>query len=302
MSLSTTGLAGASAGLAILIATSAQAEDVPLSAEQSDPRVMGWMQGVPPSEDKRITVAAGDFMTFPKSRWTVCHIRELFPTVGVSRGLGAPVPLDYVPHHRFAEMRSAIDALTFRPMGSDQPMTWAESLAANYTDGLLILHRGRAVYEWYSGCLTDAGNHSAMSMTKSTVGLLAEILIAEGRLGETAPVAEYLPALANTAFGTATVRQVMDMTTSLAFDENYDDPNADIWAYSTAGSPLPKPPSYEGPIGSGIRHSHRDRRSGNVEKKARRRFSALRHSRSLQSSAGSQGVAGGTADWCPSAV
>ena len=60
MSLSKTTLAGASAGLAILIATSAQAEDVPLSAEQSDPRVMGWMQGVPSSEDKRITVAAGD--------------------------------------------------------------------------------------------------------------------------------------------------------------------------------------------------------------------------------------------------
>ena len=249
MSLSKTTLAGASAGLAILIATSAQAEDVPLSAEQSDPRVMGWMQGVPPSEDKRITVAAGDFMTFPKSRWTVCHIRELFPTVGVSRGLGAPVPLDYVPHHRFAEMRSAINALTFRPMGSDQPMTWAESLAANYTDGLLILHRGRVVYEWYSGCLTDAGKHAAMSMTKSTVGLLAEILIAEGRLDEAAPVTDYLPELADTAFSTAKVRQVMDMTTSLVFDENYDDPKADIWVYSAAGSPLPKPPGYDGPVG-----------------------------------------------------
>jgi CubicO group peptidase (beta-lactamase class C family) len=242
----TTGLA---AVLAVLITTSAQAQDGPLSAQPSDPRTMGWMQGVPPAKDKRITVAAGDFMSFPKSRWTVCHIRELFPTVGVSRGLGAPVPLNYPPHHRFAEMRSAIDALTFRPMGSDEPMTWAESLAANYTDGMLILHRGEVVYEWYSGCLTEAGNHAAMSMTKSTVGLLAEILIAEGRLDDTAPVADTLPELSDTAFGTATVRQVMDMTTSLVFDENYDDPNADIWTYSTAGSPLPKPPGYEGPIG-----------------------------------------------------
>ena len=249
LSSSKTRLAGAAAALALLVAMSAQAQDVPLSAQQSDPGVMGWMQGVPPAEDKRITVAAGDFMSFPKSRWTVCHIRELFPTAGVSRGLGAPVPLDYLPHHRFAEMRSAIDALTFRPMGSDAPMTWAESLAANYTDGLLILHQGQVVYEWYSGCLTDAGKHAAMSMTKSTVGLLAEILIAEGRLDDTAPVTDYLPELADTAFGTATVRQVMDMTTALAFDENYDDPNADIWVYSAAGSPLPKPPGYDGPVG-----------------------------------------------------
>jgi hypothetical protein len=41
----------------------------------------------------------------------------------------------------------------------------------------------------------------------------------------------------------------MDMTTSLAFDENYDDPNADIWVYSAAGSLLPKPSDYAGPIG-----------------------------------------------------
>jgi CubicO group peptidase (beta-lactamase class C family) len=136
------------------------------------------------------------------------------------------VPLDYVPHHRFAEMRATIDALTFSPTGSNAAMTWAESLAANDTDGLSILHRGRVVYEWYSGCLTDAGKPAAMSMTKSTVGLLAEILIAEGRLDDAAPVTEYLPELANTAFGTATVRQVMDMTTALVFDENYLDHRA----------------------------------------------------------------------------
>ena len=33
---------------------------------------------------------------------------------------------------------NAIDALTFRPIGSRDRMTWKESLAANYTDGMLI--------------------------------------------------------------------------------------------------------------------------------------------------------------------
>ncbi|MDX1581285.1 MAG: hypothetical protein R3360_06655, partial [Alphaproteobacteria bacterium] len=36
--------------------------------------------------------------------------------------------------------------------------------------------------EKYLGCLDEAGKHAAMSMTKSFTGLLAEILIAEGRL------------------------------------------------------------------------------------------------------------------------
>jgi CubicO group peptidase (beta-lactamase class C family) len=219
------------------------------TTENSDPKTMGWMQGVPPPLDARITLSDGDFFEFPKSRWTVCHIRDLFPTVEVSRGLDSPAPLNYAPHHDFADIRAEIDALTFTPMGSDKEMTWKESLAANYTDGMLILHEGRVVYEWYSGCLTEKGKHAMMSMTKSTVGILAEILIAQDRLDDTATVTDYLPELADTAFATATVRQVMDMTTAVAFDENYDDPKADIWAYSAAGSPLPKPKTYQGPVG-----------------------------------------------------
>ena len=86
-------------------------------------------------------------------------------------------------------------------------------------------------------------------MTKSLTGLLGEILVAEGELDDAALVSSIVPELSNSAFGSATVRQVMDMTTGLAYSEDYSDPNADIWQYSAAASPLPKPPSYKGPDG-----------------------------------------------------
>jgi CubicO group peptidase (beta-lactamase class C family) len=41
----------------------------------------------------------------------------------------------------------------------------------------------------------------------------------------------------------------MDMTTALDYSEDYADPEADIWVYSTAASPLPKPKDYKGPNG-----------------------------------------------------
>jgi hypothetical protein len=88
-----------------------------------------------------------------------------------------------------------------------------------------------------------------MSMTKSLTGLLAEILVAEGRLDDTALVATIIPELEGSAFGNATVRQVMDMTTGLSYSEDYADPEADIWIYSRAASPLPKPAGYDGPDG-----------------------------------------------------
>ena len=134
-------------------------------------------------------------------------------------------------------------------MGGDEEMTWRESLSANYTDGMLILHKGKIVYERYLGCLDEAGKHGAMSMTKSLTGLLAEILVAEGELDDTALVASIIPELSDSAFGNATVRQVMDMTTGLAYSEDYSDPNADIWKYSAAASPLPKSSDYDGPDG-----------------------------------------------------
>jgi hypothetical protein len=142
-----------------------------------------------------------------------------------------------------------IDAVRFTPLGSDKPITWKESLSANYTDGMLIIHKGRVVYERYFGCLDKTGKHAAMSMTKSLTGLLAEILVTEGRLDDTSKVAAIIPELSRSAFGNATVRQVMDMTTALDYSENYADPKADIWAYSAAASPLPKPQGYKGPNG-----------------------------------------------------
>ena len=214
-----------------------------LSQEESDPRVLGWMEGVPPAADKLIMQPDSDFFSFPKLRWTVCHFRELLPTEQVSRGVGAPEPLEYDLDE------AAIDALTFRPMDSRQTMTWKESLAANYTDGMLILHKGKIVYERYFGCLDERGKHGAMSMTKSMTGLLAEILIADGLLDDSRSVASVVPELADSAFGNATVRQVMDMTTGLAYSEDYSDPDADIWIYSKAASPLPKPADYSGPDG-----------------------------------------------------
>jgi CubicO group peptidase (beta-lactamase class C family) len=235
--------------MALGVPTGADAQSAPLSAEESDPNLMGWMQGFPPPEDKLITQPDSNYFSFPKLRWSVCHLREFLPTEEISRGLGAPMPLAYPSPAEFADMAREIDALTFMPIDGDAEMTWEESLYANYTDGILILHRGEVAYERYFGCLEEDGKHAIMSMTKSITGLLGEILVAEGVLDDTLLVRDVIPEIGQSAFATATVREVMDMTTGVKYSENYSDPNADIWLYSAAASPLPKPEGYEGPNG-----------------------------------------------------
>ena len=211
-----------------------------LDARTSDPVVMGWMQGSPPAPDKRIERATGDHLRFPMTRWSFSHMREFVPTQRVSRGSGEVRAFPRA-------LRDDIDTVRFTPLGGGAAMSWRQSLDANFTDSILVLHKGRVVYERYFGVSAPDTRHIAFSVTKSFVGTLAEMLIAEGKLDETAPVSRYLPELAASGFGSATVRQVADMTTALDYSEDYTDRGAGIADLVRANGYSPRPPGYAGP-------------------------------------------------------
>ncbi|WP_338525282.1 serine hydrolase [Pseudomonas batumici] len=227
---------------AALIGATAFAETAPAfpDADASDPAKLGWMIGAPPPADRILRFEDGSYFHFPALRWSVSHFRQLMPTTNVSRGLESPAALP-------AALRSDIDRLRFTPLDTKTPMSWEQSLAATYTDGILVLHRGKVVYERYFGSLKPQGQHAAMSVTKSVIGTLGATLVAEGLIDVNRPVKDYVPELAKSAFGNASVRQVLDMTTALDYSEDYGDPNAAVWAHAQAGNPLPKPADYQGP-------------------------------------------------------
>ena len=228
------------AGLGLNLHSAAYAQaPTPPDAAASDPRVLKWMEGSPPAAEKTIRFGDGSFYSFPRMRWSFSHMRELVPTVNVWRGNEPATALARAD-------RSDIDAIAFSTMDG-KPATWAESLALNYTDGIVVLHKGRIVYERYFGALEPQRQHAAFSVTKSFVGTLAAILAHEGKHDPAAPVANYVPELKDSAYGDATVRQVMDMTIGVKYSENYTDPKAEVFDYARAGGMLPAPPGYQGP-------------------------------------------------------
>ncbi|SDM28993.1 hypothetical protein SAMN05661010_03851 [Modicisalibacter muralis] len=220
----------------------AQTQDQPLSAQESDPIEMGWMQGFPPPDDRLLKIGSPDFFQFPALRYSVCHMRQFMPTIPVSRDLKPMTPFEYAIDEQISD-------ITFKPWGADTTMTLEQTLQKTYTDGILVLHDGEVVYEHYFGCLTEEGQHAAMSVTKSFTGTLASILVAEGKLNPQAKVGSIIPELEESGFGDATVRQVMDMTTALKYDEDYSDPNSEIWIYSKAANPYTRLQGYDGPVG-----------------------------------------------------
>ena len=179
----------------------------------------------------------GSFFTPESLPYSVLHMREFMPTTNVPRGNEARLT-----SFRYALQEEDINRLRFVPMGKTEPITWLQSLEENYTDGIIILHRGRIIYERYFGEMTSESLHALMSVTKSFTGTLAATLVAEGKLDPHARVSYYLPELADSGFGTATVREVMDMTTAIAYSEDYTDPNAEVWGFSAAGNAMVEHP------------------------------------------------------------
>ncbi len=234
------GLVSALFGVFLCVALAAGNQKLPVlpDPEKTDPRTLGIMAGFPPPADKTVRFDDGSLFQYPNIRWAFSHMRELIPTANVSRGDG--------PVFRLPKAERNLDAISFTTM-TGETLTWADAVKKTYTDGILVLHKGRVVYEKYFGEGGPHRPHVAMSVTKSFVGVLAARLVAEGSIDPEALVIKYVPELKNTAFGDATLRQVMDMTTGVKYSEDYGDPNADVWNYARAGLMMPRGKDYAGP-------------------------------------------------------
>lgn len=231
-----------------------------LTAAESNPNRLKWMAGFPPKKEKIISAVDGSFFNFPAIRYSVNHMREFFPTRIVEANREKP-------HKLKIKLNNNIDDLTFIPWSpissslsngewksenqffsetKESPMTIREFLNKNYVDGIIILHDGKIIYERYPAGLKQDGIHAAMSVTKSFIGLLASILIAEKTIKPEKLVTDYLPELGKSGFAGATVQQVLNMTTAIQYSEDYNNPNAEVWQYSQAGNPF-KSEKYTGP-------------------------------------------------------
>ena len=217
-------------------------EDRP-SAAATDPQVMGWMQGHPVPTDKQIRWDDGSMWRFPQHRCAFSHMRELVPTAGIPNS----GPVAVLPR----SLRDDLDAVKVTAPDSTQ-MTWRETLAANYTDAILVMKDGVVVYERYFGATTPATQHILFSVTKSFVGTLAETLIDEGKLDPQVKAETYVPELKGSGLGDASIRQILDMRTGLAFSEDYVPGQTgvtDVQKMTFAGALAPRPAGYDGPDG-----------------------------------------------------
>ena len=167
------------------------------------------MDAFPPPPEKQATLA--NWRTPPFNRWSFQHVREIIPTAEVAEH----------PSWRWELPRALVDVRDATFTVDGQERTVGGWLLESQCDGIIALHQGAVVMEWYDNHLTPSTPHIIFSVTKSVTALLMGVLAGRGQLDPEAPVTRYIPEAKGSAYGDATVRHVLDMQVSLDFDEVY---------------------------------------------------------------------------------
>lgn len=119
------------------------------------------------------------------------------------------------------------------PLPQGDPVTLTDEMQAWITDAdltsLIVLSAGDIVYEDYYLGTTEDDRRISWSLAKSFMSALFGILLEDGAIGSVDdPVTQYVPSLVGTAYDGATIRNVLQMTSTVVFDEDYLDQRSDI--------------------------------------------------------------------------
>lgn len=94
---------------------------------------------------------------------------------------------------------------------------------------IVVLHNGLLVHEAYYKDTQPEDQRIAWSVSKSWLSALFGIMIEEGVVSSIDDrVVDYVPELAGTAYDTATIKNVLQMSSGVVFNEDYFDYDSDI--------------------------------------------------------------------------
>jgi len=138
------------------------------------------------------------------------HMNGAFLTRDVDRGTG---PVSEIPKGPDATLPASTES-------------WIKDRAVT---ALVVLKDGQMVHESYYLGTTPEDRRISWSVAKSYLSALFGIVMAEGHIGSLDDqVTKYVPALKGSAYDEATIRNVLQMSSGVTFNEDYLDYDSDI--------------------------------------------------------------------------
>ncbi len=126
-------------------------------------------------------------------------------------------------------------ATTPKPLTRGEPLPAAlvaeirANMAASGAAGVMVYKDGAVRFEEYGLGFDENQRWTSFSVAKSFTSTLLGAAVQDGFIASLDdPVTQYVPELAGSAYEGVTVRQIATMTSGVAWNEDYTDPNSDV--------------------------------------------------------------------------
>jgi CubicO group peptidase (beta-lactamase class C family) len=111
----------------------------------------------------------------------------------------------------------------------DDSLTVDEYFKRKNVAGLLVIKDGEVVYERYGLGNTEDSVWVSFSVTKSVVSMLVGAAIRDGFINSVDEmVTTYVPRMRGSSYDQSSIRNILQMSSGVEWDENYADPESDI--------------------------------------------------------------------------
>ncbi|HEX4847166.1 MAG TPA: serine hydrolase, partial [Novosphingobium sp.] len=144
--------------------------------------------------------------------------------------------LDRLP--ALAEAREILPSATALPLPQGKPLTIPgidAYMAGQRSAGIVILQDGKVRFERYGLGFDAKGRWTSFSVAKSFTSTLVGAAIQDGYIKSLDDkVSQYIPGLRGSAYDDVSVRQLLTMSSGVKWNEDYEDPKADVAQFNNA--------------------------------------------------------------------
>lgn len=110
-----------------------------------------------------------------------------------------------------------------------------EYMTDQHTAGLVILQDGKIRFERYGQDFDAEGRWTSFSVAKSFTSTLVGAAVQDGYIKSLEDkVSQYIPDLRGSAYDDVTIRQLLTMSSGVRWNEDYEDPEADVAKFNNA--------------------------------------------------------------------
>ena len=147
--------------------------------------------------------------------------------------ISSPIPASEKPHIFETKEFSLPEKYIFE----GEELSLKDGLAHFHTDGLIILHDGKMLFEDYWNGNSKDSKHISFSVAKSYLSALFGIAVNEGLIDSIDDnVTKYLEDFVGTGYENVKIKNLLQMSSGIEFNEDYADPNSDINKFSRASA------------------------------------------------------------------